>query len=98
MMSRAAKLGQFVVVMSHEHRDRIPLTIAGSNVGRGTITLVIQAVGKTTQEMQRTCRVGDRLFGIVGPMGVPSPIGDAASRFRIANFQPSPCFVVGHPV
>ncbi len=78
MMARAAKPGQFVIVMSHEHGERIPLTIADFDVGKGTITLVIQAVGKTTLEMQRTCRVGDRLFGIVGPMGAPSPIGDAA--------------------
>jgi NAD(P)H-flavin reductase len=36
---------------------------------------VIQAVGKTTREMQRDCRVGTRLYAVVGPMGIPSLIG-----------------------
>ena len=52
MMAKAAKPGQFVIVMEHEHGERIPLTIADFDRERGTITLVIQAVGKTTKEMQ----------------------------------------------
>ena len=58
MMARAARPGQFVIVMLHEHGERIPLTIADYDRERGTITLVIQAVGKTTREMQQACRVG----------------------------------------
>ena len=77
LMAKAARAGQFVIVMSHEHGERIPLTIADYDRDRGTVTLVIQAVGKTTKEMQRTCTVGSALFGMVGPMGVPSPIGHA---------------------
>ena len=49
MMAKAAKPGQFVIVMLNEHGERIPLTIADFDRERGTITLVIQAVGKTTQ-------------------------------------------------
>lgn len=75
MMARAAKAGQFVIVMSKENSERIPLTIADFDTDRGTITLVIQAVGKTTREMQQECRVGGRLHAIVGPMGIPSHIG-----------------------
>ena len=77
MMAKAAKPGQFVIVMEHEHGERIPLTIADFDRERGTITLVIQAVGKTTKEMQANCRVGTRLFAMVGPMGIPSHIGAA---------------------
>lgn len=77
MMSRAARPGQFVIVMSHEQGERIPLTIADFDRDKGTITLVIQAVGKTTREMQRTCRVGTHLYALVGPLGIPSPIGHA---------------------
>jgi NAD(P)H-flavin reductase len=77
LMAKAARAGQFVIVMAHEHGERIPLTIADFDRERGTITLVIQAVGKTTKEMQRTCTVGSALYGMVGPMGVPSPIGHA---------------------
>ena len=76
-MARAARPGQFVIVMEHEHGERIPLTIADFDRDRGTITLVIQAVGKTTREMQQNCRVGTRLHAVVGPMGIPSHIGQA---------------------
>ncbi len=75
MMARAAKAGQFVIVMSHPDGERIPLTIADFDRERGTVTLVIQAVGKTTKEMQQTCKVGTRLHAVVGPMGIPSHLG-----------------------
>jgi NAD(P)H-flavin reductase len=77
MMARAAKPGQFVIVMSHAEGERIPLTIADFDSEKGTITLVIQAVGKTTLEMQQTCQAGTSLYGLAGPMGMPSEIGDA---------------------
>ena len=77
LLAKAARPGQFVIVMSHEHGERIPLTIADFDRDKGTITLVIQAVGKTTREMQQDCRVGSRLTALVGPMGIPSHIGQA---------------------
>ena len=77
MMARVAQPGQFVMVMLHEHGERIPLTIADFDRDTGTITLVIQAVGKTTREMQQACRPGTALHAVVGPMGVPSPLGHA---------------------
>ncbi len=72
LMARAAQPGQFVIVMSHEHGERIPLTIADFDRKKGTVTVVVQAVGKTTKEMQQDCRVGTTLYGVAGPMGVPS--------------------------
>lgn len=77
LMARAARPGQFVIVMLHEHGERIPLTIADFDRVKGTITLVIQAVGKTTKQMQQECRVGTSLYGLVGPMGIPSPVSHA---------------------
>ena len=74
-MARAARPGQFVIVMLNEHGERIPLTVADFDRHRGTITLVIQAVGKTTKQMQQECRVGTSLYGLVGPMGIPTHIG-----------------------
>src|SRR5271166_394965 len=74
LMAKAAKPGQFVIVMSDEAGERIPLTIADFDRDKGTVTLVIQAVGKTTKEMQQSCKVGTKLYALVGPMGVPSPI------------------------
>jgi len=72
LMAKAARPGQFVIVMSHPEGERIPLTLADFDRDKGTITLVIQAVGKTTREMQQQCQVGTALHALVGPMGVPS--------------------------
>ena len=76
-IARAARPGQFVIVMSHPEGERVPLTIADFDRDRGTITLVIQAVGKTTKELQATARVGAALHALVGPLGRPSEIGRA---------------------
>lgn len=77
MMARAARPGQFVIVMLDDHGERIPLTIADFDRDKGTITLVIQAVGKSSREMQARAQVGDKLFGLVGPMGIPSGVSHA---------------------
>lgn len=74
MMARAARPGQFVIVISHEDGERIPLTIADFDTAKGTVTLVIQAVGKTTRQMQQICQVGTSIYSVTGPMGVPSHI------------------------
>jgi NAD(P)H-flavin reductase len=76
MMAKAARPGQFVIVMSHQHGERIPLTIADFDRKRGTITLVVQAVGKTTREMQQHCQQGTELISVTGPMGVPSHVSE----------------------
>ena len=76
-LAQAAQPGQFVIVLSHELGERIPLTIADFDREKGTITLVVQAVGKTTREMQRSCLKGTKLYAMVGPMGLPTHISDA---------------------
>ncbi|PKP71687.1 MAG: ferredoxin-NADP reductase [Alphaproteobacteria bacterium HGW-Alphaproteobacteria-4] len=76
-MARAAKPGQFVIVILDEHGERVPLTIADFDRDRGTVTLVVQAVGKSTRQMQATLHAGGTLFGLVGPMGVPSHVSGA---------------------
>jgi NAD(P)H-flavin reductase len=77
LMARAARPGQFVIVMARPEGERIPLTLADFDPQKGTLTLVIQAVGKTTREMQQACQVGAGLHALVGPMGIPSVIGSA---------------------
>lgn len=72
LMAKAARPGQFVIVMASEHGERIPLTIADFDASRGTVTFVIQAVGKSTRQMQADCQVGTSLYGLAGPMGIPS--------------------------
>jgi ferredoxin--NADP+ reductase len=66
------RAGQFVMVLLHEQSERIPLTIADSDAVRGTITLVVQEIGKTTMEMG-TLHPGDSIE-VVGPLGKPTHI------------------------
>ncbi|MFL6248031.1 MAG: sulfide/dihydroorotate dehydrogenase-like FAD/NAD-binding protein [Thermoanaerobaculia bacterium] len=72
-IARKQKPGQFVIIRVHENGERIPLTIKASDLRRGTITLVVQAVGKTTSMMNELCP-GDALLDVVGPLGKPSEI------------------------
>ena len=67
------KAGQFVIIRLHEGGERIPLTIVDSNTNRGTITLIVQGVGKTTREMNRL-EAGDLIQDVVGPLGKPTEI------------------------
>jgi ferredoxin--NADP+ reductase len=72
VVARRHRAGQFVIVMLHEHSERIPLTIAGSDAVRGTLRLVVQEVGKTTMEMG-TLQPGDEIQ-VTGPLGRPTHI------------------------
>lgn len=67
------RAGNFVILRVHEHGERIPLTVADKNPGAGTITLIFQAVGKTTQELA-DLNVGDSLLDLAGPLGKPTHI------------------------
>lgn len=72
-VARKTRAGQFVIVRLYEEGERIPLTVADYDRERGTITLVVQEVGKTTMEMG-TMQVGDHLASFTGPLGIPSEI------------------------
>ncbi|MEI7811657.1 MAG: sulfide/dihydroorotate dehydrogenase-like FAD/NAD-binding protein [Ignavibacteria bacterium] len=67
------KAGQFVIVRIKEGGERIPLTISDSDITEGTITIIVQGVGKTTKELN--CLVaGDFIQDVVGPLGKASHI------------------------
>ena len=72
-LARAARPGHFIMARIDQHGERIPLTIADFDAARGTVTVVIQAVGKTTFEMM-TLREGDTILDFIGPLGLPSHI------------------------
>jgi ferredoxin/flavodoxin---NADP+ reductase len=72
-IARKRQAGQFVIVRLHEQGERIPLTIAGSSPADGTITLIVQGIGKTTKLMNRL-EAGDALMDVVGPLGQPSEV------------------------
>jgi len=74
-IAAAAQPGHFVMLRLHENSERIPLTIADFDRARGSITIVVQALGKTTREMRDNYASGDSFDDFVGPLGLPQHIG-----------------------
>ncbi len=72
-IARKHRAGNFVILRIHEKGERIPLTVADKDPEAGTITLVFQAVGKTTSELA-TLEAGDALLDLAGPLGKPTHI------------------------
>lgn len=72
-IARAQRPGQFVIVRLHDRGERIPLTIKASDPAKGTITLVVQGIGKTTM-LFNELEAGDAILDVVGPLGKPSDI------------------------
>ena len=68
-----ARPGQFVIVRANSSGERIPLTICASEPVHGSITLVVQAVGATTSQINAK-QVGDRFEDILGPLGEPTDV------------------------
>lgn len=75
MVAKKAKPGQFVIVRVTPNGERIPLTIADSDPAAGTVTIVIQEVGKTSR-LVGALRQGDVILDFVGPLGRPAPLLD----------------------
>ena len=73
LIAKRAKPGQFIILMTDEGGERIPLTIADYNQKDGWICIVFQVVGKTTAQFSQM-NEGDELFSLVGPLGNPSKI------------------------
>lgn len=73
VIAKKRKPGQFVIIRTSEKGERIPLTIVDSDSKSGTITLIVQGIGKSTREMNRLDQ-GDLIRDLVGPLGNPSEI------------------------
>ena len=73
-VARAAEAGHFVMVRLHDGSERLPLTVADYDRERGTITMVIQALGKSTKEMMENYKQGDVFDDFVGPLGMPQHV------------------------
>ncbi|MFO1127263.1 MAG: NADPH-dependent glutamate synthase [Rhodospirillales bacterium] len=74
-VAKSAEPGHFVMLRLHEGSERIPLTVADYDPDAGTVTLVVQALGKTTVEMRDRYREGDAFADFVGPLGLPQHVG-----------------------
>jgi ferredoxin--NADP+ reductase len=72
-IARKHKPGQFIILRLHNKGERIPLTIKSSDADAGTVTIVVQAIGKTTS-LLNCLEAGDSILDIVGPLGHPSEI------------------------
>jgi glutamate synthase (NADPH/NADH) small chain len=73
-VARSAQPGHFVMLRLYEGGERIPLTVADYDRETGDVTIVIQALGKTTREMRDDFREGDSFEDFVGPLGLPQHI------------------------
>jgi ferredoxin--NADP+ reductase len=69
-IARKARPGNFVILRIHEKGERIPITLAGSDPERGTVTIVFAEVGKTSTQLG-TLEEGDELLNFAGPLGNP---------------------------
>lgn len=73
-IAQSRKAGQFIILqLDNDFGERIPLTIADANEERGTITIIFQAVGKTTRDLS-LLDAGDAVLNLLGPLGTPTNI------------------------
>ncbi|NLW46240.1 MAG: sulfide/dihydroorotate dehydrogenase-like FAD/NAD-binding protein [Firmicutes bacterium] len=79
-----AQPGHFVVVRVNERAERIPLTIADFDRAKGTVTLIIQEVGKSTALINQM-EPGDSFLDILGPLGAPYPIEKVGTVVGVAG-------------
>ncbi len=73
VIAKKRKPGQFVIIRISDTGERIPLTIVDSDNSAGTITLIVQGIGKSTREINQL-EAGDQILDMVGPLGNPSEV------------------------
>jgi ferredoxin/flavodoxin---NADP+ reductase len=84
LVANAGRPGQFVIVRLAEGAERIPLTIAERDQEGGAITLVVQAVGKSTADLVSVAP-GDRIHDVAGPLGRPSDLVAGGTAVCVAG-------------
>lgn len=73
LIAKSRKAGNFVIVRVDQKGERMPLTIAGADINKGTITLVVQMVGLSSKKLC-ALNVGECVADVVGPLGNPTHI------------------------
>ena len=71
LVARKAKPGQFIILRVDDEGERIPLTVAGTNAEEGTVKIIFQVVGATTELLNHK-KEGEYIRDFVGPLGVPT--------------------------
>src|SRR5271167_2367188 len=72
-IAKKQRPGQFIIIRLEESGERIPITLADADPKAGTVTIVVQGIGKTTM-LLHLLEVGDSILDMVGPLGKPSEI------------------------
>jgi ferredoxin--NADP+ reductase len=83
-MAEKARPGQFVILIIDEKGERIPLTLAGYDAKKGTISFAFNEVGKTTKQLG-CLKKGDSIWNITGPLGNPSEIRNYGNVLCVAG-------------
>lgn len=78
------KAGQFIILRVSNDGERIPLTIADSDTAEGSITIIVQGIGKTTKSLN-SLNTGDFIHDLVGPLGKPSHIENFGTAVSIGG-------------
>ena len=73
LIAKKAKPGQFIILRVDENGERIPLTVASYDREKGTVTIIFQIVGATTEKLNHL-NEGECLHDFVGPLGVPTHV------------------------
>ncbi len=73
LVARRAEPGQFIILRIDEHGERVPFTIADFDRGNGTVTIIVQIVGKTTMQLSEL-NEGDSILDFAGPLGTPTKL------------------------
>lgn len=78
-IAKKALAGQFIIFRIDEHGERVPLTIADYDREKGTITIIFQIVGKSTEHLA-TLEEGDSILDVTGPLGVPTHLDENVKK------------------
>lgn len=83
-VAKKVQPGQFVIIRADEKGERVPLTVADFDREKGTVTVIIQAIGFSTKKIS-SFNVGESLADCVGPLGVPTEFGSPKKAIVIGG-------------
>ena len=73
LIARKAEPGQFIILRIDEFGERVPFTVSDFNREKGTVTIIVQIVGKTTRDLSML-ESGDEILDFAGPLGMPTEL------------------------
>jgi len=84
LIASHARPGQFVILRVDEHGERVPISLTDFDPTAGTITLVVQEVGKTSAMICALAK-GDEVLDLAGPLGLPAPLADGGHAVLVGG-------------